>query len=133
MKKNDIDKWRPIIQRWIRRWRPKLYLQDWSIYLEFGASDNRSSFYAATTSFDTTYHRATITVLPEFFTHDQGSRERYILHELLHIALADLTHVAEQRWRTEAELISALETTVERFVKSIGDLETTPRSPDEVS
>lgn len=105
------------IRRLISKWKPKLLLQDWTIYLELAAEDSKESF-SASTNVDVRYHTATVTIFPPGLK-DKDEHEKMIIHELLHIVLGEVSREAESRWTTYENYLDRLEQTIEKLVKII--------------
>jgi len=118
-------------KRLVKKWKSKLLLQDWSIYVEFSAVDHKEAF-SASSHVNARYHSATLTIFP-IGVKDKHEYEEIIIHELIHIVLGELSRSAENRWEAEENYLDKLEQTVERIVRIIGNLATTSRSPDKVS
>jgi hypothetical protein len=79
------EKQKAEIQKWIDKWKPLLFLQEWKIILQFEPEANPASKHnSAKTSADCTYKRAWITFYPCFFDDDDETREHTVVHELVH-------------------------------------------------
>jgi len=76
------DKQRREIKRYIKKWRPRLFLGEWYIVTQHMVNDENG--WAATCDPDEVYFHATISVYPSFWKHRKLEREEIIVHELCH-------------------------------------------------
>ena len=70
------------IQLWIEKWRPRLFLNEWDIDLNYIRDKDGDN--AATVKVDTIYFRASISIYPSFWEHRLKEQEHIIVHELCH-------------------------------------------------
>lgn len=93
--KKATAKDRKRISEWIKHWQVKLFLNDWSIDAFYPAENSRSGAVASTDC-STRYFEASIDFFPSLFSEDAETQWKVVLHEMLHIVLADLQSKAER-------------------------------------
>lgn len=80
------------ISGYIRKWRSKLYLEDWNFKTRYCHEDENDS--AAEIKMQIAYKDATITVQPKLWKEDKKQREMIICHELCHCIAQPLVQLA---------------------------------------
>jgi hypothetical protein len=79
-------------QDWLAKWVNRLALSDCDIIPKFKPDSNFNQYdtpVVAITEPDTSYRRATVTFYKPFFSLNQHDQERTVLHELVHVMLAE--------------------------------------------
>lgn len=81
---------------YVRRWAPKLYLDEWRIRVTFPKNQLRheDGFTNCDIMVDTTYLEARVRVFPSWFNYPADERELMLIHELCHIHTQELADVA---------------------------------------
>lgn len=75
------------IKRYVEKWRPKLFLAEWFISLDYvGPDPSDEGAFDTLLSIDVAveYMRARIRVYPAFWARDKETREEAMVHELCH-------------------------------------------------
>jgi hypothetical protein len=105
----------------VRRWCPKLYLDEWRVRVNFPKKQQHweRGITNCDIMVDTTYLEATIRVFPSWFTAPAEERELMLIHELCHIHTQELADVAialqEGRLATRQQLNHAHERLTQRI------------------
>jgi len=85
------------VQRLINKWRPRLFLGEWYINLEYPTEDcsHKDGYNTiADINTDTVYLNAKIRIYPAFFRKEKRVQEETIVHELCHIHTQELWDTA---------------------------------------
>lgn len=104
-------------QKLCLEWQKRLGLTNWALY--FQRDDDRSSY--GRTRWDIDGAVATITLSKEwddFRSINDSELNRLALHEMLHVLLAEIVHVAESRYTNDGEL-SVVEHHVLRRIENV--------------
>jgi hypothetical protein len=81
------------VSKLIEKWRPKLFLGEWFITVNYAREDlprDEQGSTLAEVSADPVYMNAAILIYPEWFRRDKGDREHAIVHELCHLVTEEL-------------------------------------------
>jgi hypothetical protein len=117
--------YRATIQKYMKEWVPKLFLQDWTITVAYDLhKDKKHDDCAACIQIGNNspeYLDCRITFNAELIkslTYTRKDVEKMVLHELLHLAFAHMIYRAKD---SKAQKL-AEETAIQRFVKTLTKL-----------
>lgn len=82
------------VARLIKKWKPRMFLQEWMIEVKFAEQDKDG--YIAEISPCPVYLRASMTVYPCFKKLPPEERENAIIHELAHCHTQELFNLVER-------------------------------------
>jgi len=77
------------IRRYVKKYRSRLYLEEWVFNTNFAVEDNNNGAWASSTP-DTIYLQCEIMIYPSFWKKKRNEREEIICHELCHCITQEL-------------------------------------------
>ena len=78
-----------------KKWKRKLYLNEWNIHIVIKSKDHPDGPETrATCGVDSPYLECTINIYPSFFKGSKKRQEHDIVHELCHIITDEITTIA---------------------------------------
>lgn len=86
------DKQKKEISGYIRKWRSRLYLEEWDFTTHYLHEDHGEA--TAEVVMRTDYKQASITLNPKFWEADAQHREMILAHELCHLIVQPLVQLA---------------------------------------
>lgn len=79
------EKQRKTVQRWINKWRPRLFLGEWNLDVRYAIeNDPDTPDLYADIAVSTKYIEATITIYPVFWEQGSMRQQEVLVHELAH-------------------------------------------------
>jgi hypothetical protein len=81
----------------ITKWQNRLGLHGWQIIVVFGCTDTEDANHTMTIEWPRGYRTATLCIAPNATQFEPELYERVILHEMLHLVLANMDdHLSEE-------------------------------------
>lgn len=107
------------VEKTIAKWTRLLNLDDWDIRYKIEKVEATGDGYGnfANNAINSKYKTSRINFFPVMFKQSKSDWESIILHELVHLLIAELYHKGMERCINEEEIETVLEQTVEKLTR----------------
>jgi hypothetical protein len=109
------------VKKTIEKWRPRLFLGEWHIDIEFPKGELPGGAIANCTS-SATYMEATIRISAEFWKEPKDKWEHIVVHELSHCVTSYVSYMLSSTLKGELHAENSIDFQIEQLTQRIANI-----------